>query len=161
MATAHLIYGYLGAGKTTFAKRLEKEINALRFSPDEWMFELYGNNPPAELFSEYHKRIDTIIERYWTNSLRLGLDVILDYGFWSRDSRDKTRAIITANGASHKLYFLDCPEHIQLERCQKRNHDLQGSLYIDDNTFEIFKARFEPLGDDEIAEVVKSDDECE
>ena len=32
MATAHLIYGYLGAGKTTFAKKLERELPAIRFS---------------------------------------------------------------------------------------------------------------------------------
>jgi predicted kinase len=32
MRTAHLIHGYLGAGKTTFAKTLEKEAIAIRFT---------------------------------------------------------------------------------------------------------------------------------
>ena len=33
-----------------------------------------------------------------------------------------------------------------LERTRQRNQNLQGSLYIDDHAFELFKARFEPLG---------------
>ncbi len=157
MATAHLIYGYLGSGKTTFAKKLEHEVAALRFSPDEWMAHLFGTNPPAEHFSEYYQKIDGLIARYWVDALRLGLDVILDFGFWSRESRDKARAVIAENGALHRLYFLDCPESLQRERCRMRNHDLQGSLIIDDNTFEIFRTRFEPLGADEVAEVVQTE----
>jgi predicted kinase len=31
MPTAHLIHGYLGAGKTTFARQLERDIPAIRF----------------------------------------------------------------------------------------------------------------------------------
>lgn len=154
MATAHLIYGYLGSGKTTFAKKLEQDLAAIRFSPDEWMSQLYGSNPPAEHFAEYYQKIDGIITRYWINTLNRGVDVILDYGFWSRESRDRTRALVEAQGAAHKLYFLDCPESVQRERCRRRNSDLQGSLVIDDNTFEIFKSRFEPIGPDEVVEVV-------
>jgi hypothetical protein len=37
MSTAHLIHGFLGAWKTTFAKKLEAELGAVRFSQDEWM----------------------------------------------------------------------------------------------------------------------------
>lgn len=37
---AFLIHGFLGAGKTTFAKRLEEEEKALRFTHDEWMSQL-------------------------------------------------------------------------------------------------------------------------
>jgi len=40
MPTAHLIHGYLGAGKTTFARQLERNIPAIRFSHDEWMVRL-------------------------------------------------------------------------------------------------------------------------
>jgi len=35
MSAAHLIHGYLGAGKTTFARQLERDIPAIRFSHDE------------------------------------------------------------------------------------------------------------------------------
>lgn len=35
--TLHLIHGYLGAGKTTFARKLEIDTKALRFTLDEWI----------------------------------------------------------------------------------------------------------------------------
>ena len=37
MATARLIHGFLGAGKIAFARQLERELPAIRFSQDEWM----------------------------------------------------------------------------------------------------------------------------
>lgn len=37
MPTVHMIHGFVGVGKTTFAKKLQQEVNAVRFSPDEWM----------------------------------------------------------------------------------------------------------------------------
>jgi predicted kinase len=57
MAKAHLIHGYLGAGKTTFARRLEQELRAIRFTHDEWMSRLYGDDPSADMFPEYAERI--------------------------------------------------------------------------------------------------------
>jgi SpoVK/Ycf46/Vps4 family AAA+-type ATPase len=32
MATAHLLHGYIGVGKTTLARRLEDELSAVRFT---------------------------------------------------------------------------------------------------------------------------------
>jgi predicted kinase len=46
MATAHLIDGYIGAGKMTFARSLEQELPANRFSHNEWTANLYGDDPP-------------------------------------------------------------------------------------------------------------------
>jgi hypothetical protein len=45
-ATAFMIHGYLGAGKTTLARRLEVEHAAIRFTHDYWMGTLYGDDPP-------------------------------------------------------------------------------------------------------------------
>jgi predicted kinase len=52
MPTVHMIHGYLGAGKTTFARRLEQELPAIRFTHDEWMARLYGIDPPVEHFAD-------------------------------------------------------------------------------------------------------------
>jgi predicted kinase len=147
--TLHMIYGFVGAGKTTFAKGLEPTLPAIRFTHDEWMSELYGDNPPLEHFAEYYKRVDDLIWVYASRLLELKQDVILDSGFWSRVSRDDARTKAKALGAETRLYFLDVPESVTLERVRKRNENLQGSLYIDDHAFELFKTRFEPVGEDE------------
>src|SRR5215210_5890530 len=38
----HLIVGLPGAGKTTLARQLERELPALRLTPDDWIGTLYG-----------------------------------------------------------------------------------------------------------------------
>ena len=149
MATAHLIHGFLGAGKTTFARRLERELPAIRFSQDEWMTHLYGNDPPVDEFPIFFRRISEQIARFWPRCLELGVDVILDLNFWSRRERDETRATAIALGASTRLYRLACTEEEAWRRIEHRNRNLDGSLFISRNTFEVLKARFEPLGDDE------------
>jgi predicted kinase len=149
MAVLHMIYGFVGAGKTTFAKGLEHSLPAVRFTHDEWMNKLYGENPPLEYFADYHNRVHDLIWIYATRLLELKQDVILDAGFWSRVSRDEARAKAKALGATYKLYFLEEPEEVLKERVRKRNENLRGSLYIDDHAFELFKTRFEPLGKDE------------
>ena len=149
MATAHLIYGYLGAGKTTFARRLERELPAIRFSHDEWMTRLYGDNPPIEDFADFYQRVYEQVEEIWPRCLELGIDVVLDFGFWTRQVRDDTRAKISALGAQARLYRLTCSEDEVWRRVEKRNTDLQGSFLIDRNAFDAFKERLEPLDPDE------------
>jgi len=81
--------------------------------------------------------------------VELGLDVVLDLGFWSRRQRDEIRATAVALGAGARLYRLECPEDEAWGRIEKRNLHLDGSLLIVRNTFDMLKSRFEPLGDDE------------
>ena len=78
----------------------------------------------------------------------LGLNVVLDFGFWSRQERNAVREKVAAIGGQARLYRLTCPEDEAWRRIEKRNTDLRGSLYIAKATFEMLKGRFEPLGSD-------------
>ena len=149
MTTAHLIHGFLGAGKTTFARRLEYDLPALRFTHDEWMVRLYGHDPRAEEFPILYLRVSEQIDQLWPRCLELGVDVVLDLGFWSRRQRDGTRVTVSALRASTKLYRLTCAEEKAWQRIEHRNRDLKENLFISRNTFEALKSRFEPLNDDE------------
>lgn len=149
MPVAHLIHGFLGAGKTTFAHRLEMETSAIRFTHDEWMRKLYGDDPPENLFSDYAQRVSELMETVWTRCLTIGVDVILDFGFWSRNERDRVRAAIADLGAECRFYRLACPDELAWQRIENRNKALYTSLHIAPNTFEVLKTRFEPLESDE------------
>ncbi|HEX6765832.1 MAG TPA: ATP-binding protein [Polyangiaceae bacterium] len=151
---AHLVHGYLGAGKTTFAKELAARTGAIRYSPDELMVARHGHDPPERHFSEYLDAIFAEINAEWPRTLGGGCDVVLDFGFWTRAWRDMARARAASAGAETKLYFVRCSEAVARERCLRRNRELGGSLYISENTFDVLKARFEPLGPDEPFELV-------
>ena len=150
MATAHLIHGCIGAGKTTFARRLEKQLPAIRFTHDEWMARFFGTDPPADQFPIFYQRVSEQIEKVWTRCLELGNDVVLDLNFWPRRDRDYARASFLAVGGSTRLYRIACPEDEAWRRVETRNANLDGtSLLIVRHTFEMLKSRFEPLGEDE------------
>ncbi len=157
MPTAHLIHGYIGAGKTTFAKKLTEEVNGVRFNPDEWMVRLYGEDPPADQFAERLERVFALLDDQWVRVVRCGVDVVLDYGFWSRASRDTARQRAASSGAACRLYALQCPEATARTRCRLRNASLLGSLYIADATFDSLKSRWEPLQVDEPHVVINTE----
>ncbi|WP_414624103.1 AAA family ATPase [Calothrix sp. CCY 0018] len=158
MTNLHLIYGFAGAGKTTFARKLETEISAIRFTHDESMVKLYGNNPDEEKFPDYYERISDLIWNLTMQLLRLDRDVILDFGFWSRKSRDEARCKAKIANAQVKLYFVTCSEVVMRKRVAIRNNNLPSdSLWIDENAFELFKQSYEALGDDENYIIIETD----
>jgi len=149
IGTAHLIYGFAGAGKTTFARQLELALPAVRFTHDEWMHKLYGPTPSAEDFQNLPVLRD-LIWQHASRMLELGCDVIFDDGYWSRESRDQIRAQLEALRAPFVLYHVKCPDPEMARRVSERTRDLPvDSLWINQLAFESFKSRLEPLGPDE------------
>jgi predicted kinase len=157
MATAHLIHGFLCVGKTTLARELEQTIPAVRFSHSEWMAKLYGDDPPIEKFAHFHRLVYEQIEEIWTKCLQLGVDVVLDFGCWTRQERDALRSKIATIGAQARLYWVTCSEEGVWRRVEERNID-PNSPFISNETFEVLKQCYEPLNEDEErVEVVASD----
>lgn len=155
--TVHLIHGYLGAGKTTFAKRLAAELGAIRFSPDELMVARHGHDPPERHFSAYLAAIRAEVDAEWPRALATGKDIVLDFGFWTRARRDAVRSRARAEGARALLYCVRCSEETARQRCRTRNQTLVDSLFIADATFETLKSQFEPLAPDEPFELVETE----
>lgn len=144
--TIHLLYGPVGCGKTTLAKRLERELPAVRFTHDEWMVSLHGSNPPCAGFQEEADRIWDLIWKEAARALKSGRDVVLDGGFWSRASRDDARRRAAALGAGWRLYWITCPEPVARQRVLQRTAEMQaGTLCIDGPTIDLLNRRVESL----------------
>ena len=81
MATIHLMHGFIGFGKTTVAKQIERDLHLVRLTHDEIMRERYGRNPQD--FDTKYKIVDDYIRKETERLIKQGQDVVLDYGFWS------------------------------------------------------------------------------
>lgn len=150
MSTIHLLHGLPGTGKTTFARRLAADTGAVRLNHDEWMTALYGHNPPAEHFADYHDRILALIWQMTAEFVARDIDVILDHGFWTRASRDQARAKAAELSAACRLYALVCPPAVADARVLQRSTELKsGVLDINQAALDIFRTRYEPLAPDE------------
>jgi predicted kinase len=99
-------------------------------------------------------RIQALVDEQWPRVLGAGVDVVLDFGFWSRAARDEVRRRVLAVNAVPRLYWVRCDRATALARCRARNQNLGGSLFISDPTFELLEQRFQPLDADEPFELV-------
>jgi predicted kinase len=151
MATLHMICGLPCSGKTTLARRLEVERSALRLSPDEWISRLYGADLPDEQLDAARDPVEAALWDLAARVLGLGLDVILENGFWSRDEREAFRSRAARLGARSELHFTHAPEGELLDRLERRNAELPpGTFRIDEARLRSWFALFEPPGGDEL-----------
>jgi predicted kinase len=142
MPTVHLVCGFLGAGKTTFAKRLASERRAVRFSVDELYLRLFARGPTYELDQAALDRLLDTLNTLWPDIAAQGIDIILDFGFWRRALRDQVRALARAVPAETRLYWLECADEVALARCLARNGE-DGAFLISEAGYHELKPRFE------------------
>jgi predicted kinase len=103
-----------GCGKTTAARQFEAEHAALRLTKDDWMKALYGDENPSSASDVVEGRLIGIALR----AVTLGVNVVLDFGLWSRDERSALRHAGDEGGASVVLWYAP----ISLSE-QRRRHE--------------------------------------
>jgi predicted kinase len=139
--------GLPGSGKTTVARRLEAEHNALRLSSDEWIARIVGTGYDKAKRAE----IEAIQWEIAQRALGLGLSVILESGFWSRSERREFRARAAELGAGSKLIFLDVPVDELVDRVIRRNASLPpGSFHVEPADLKTWAGMFERPTPDEL-----------
>lgn len=156
MATAHLVHGFLGAGKTTFAEDLAQSRGAIRLSIDEWYLRLFAEGPTEHLDAASWRRIEGLLDELWPQLLRRDVDVVLDFGFWAREARDRARAVANSVGAEAVLYLVRCDDAVALARCLTRNETGGPSFAITAAGFTEMRSRFEPLAEDELHVLIET-----
>lgn len=150
MATLHLMVGLPLAGKTTLAKQLEQEYSALRLNIDEWHTTLFGNDVEEEQHDARHSLIEAMLWDIAARVLVLGVNVILDFGFWAKVEREDYRARAKQLGAGSEIHFLNVPEEVLWERLAIRNaHPPQGAFYIPESKFKEYLPIYQPPTPDE------------
>lgn len=121
MSTLHLMVGLPGSGKTTEAIRLEHEHKALRLTPDEWQYFLFGHDISDPEHDERHTKVEELMWEIAVKVLKSGVDVILDFGFWAKSERDAFRRKARSFGANTQIHYMDVPKDIIWERLSVRN----------------------------------------
>lgn len=145
--TLFLICGLPGSGKTTLAKQLEQDRQALRLTPDEWMERIVGDG-----YDEAKRAVVEAIQ--WEIAARvlsLGVNAILDFGFWGRSERDDFRSKAKAIGARAVVRYLNVSREELWKRLSERNASLPpDTFHVDEKQLDLWSSWFQPPTADEL-----------
>jgi predicted kinase len=134
----HLICGLPGSGKTTLAKSITESTGALRFSPDEWIKDIWNDKAETE-GNQFRDQIEQLQWKTAKYMLQHSIDVIIEWGTWGRTEREKLRDEAKAVGAKVKFYHLNISRELLKERVLKRNQNInQHEFYIPEKDIETF-----------------------
>ena len=126
-----MMIGLPCSGKTTLARQIAGENNALLLSTDAWHLRLYGNDLGQECHMANHRKIESLLWEVAERVLALGCDVILDFGFWMRQQRDLYKSKAEAVGAECVYHYLNVPMEELRRRIRERNiNPPEGSFPI-------------------------------
>lgn len=149
-AIVYLICGFIGAGKTTFAKKLEEKTGAVRITKDEWSIRFIGNDPTIDGYEEWDQKICELSRDVAFQLAEKGIDVIIDEGFWAKEQRDEMRRRTGAIGAKAVMYYVKTPIETIRERVVERNKSLtKESFKISREMVENYLMYWQPPGEDE------------
>jgi len=151
----HLIFGPVGSGKTTYGRALAAERSAAFFCVDEWMATLFMMDAPTPLTLEWAlPRVERCERQIWSLArplVALGMDVVLELGFFTRAQRTRARALAAEAGIEVAVHLLDVPREVRRERVRARNRGSATlTVEVDDAMFDWAEGYYEPLGDDEL-----------
>jgi len=141
--TIYLIHGFIGSGKTTFAKQLEDKTKAKRFTPDEIITKRYGDNLTLEKIKEANVKVKNEIWQKVKELIASNADVILDYGFWKKEQRQEITRKAKEIGGRPIFYEVLCDPETMKYRALNRNS--ANDLYIDEERYNLYLKRFEPM----------------
>lgn len=151
--TVILICGKIAAGKTTYARELCRQRNAVLLSCDEVMLTLFG--PDA---GEDHDRLAAGVRRYLLQKaldiLGIGTDVVLDWGFWRQEDRAEVRRFFAEAGFGCALHLVHPSEERRWAQIRGRNASVLAgetkAYYVDEGLYAKCDSRFQMPSDAEV-----------
>ena len=154
MPTVHFLCGYMGFGKSTIARKLSLQYNAVILNDDEFIRRLFGRDLPEEEFRLAHKKVTKFTWELGERIVSVGTSVIFDRGFWSKESRKY--AVERAEKFCESILFhqIECDMETAKQRVLSRTGNNEEALAITEATFDLFAERYEPISPEENLNVI-------
>jgi predicted kinase len=135
MSQIHLIAGLTGAGKTTYARQLAKDLGGLRLSIDEWNATLFFmDRDPSSDYDWFYERVQRCGQQMRETAAQVlanGMPVIFDCGFTNRHERGIFYDWALPLNLPVKLHYIDVETETRWNRVKQRNSEKGDTLAIE------------------------------
>jgi predicted kinase len=152
MPMVTLLCGPAGAGKTTYARKLERR-GAVRLSMDEavWADGWHQDEPPQERLDELYAGLRDAFDR----ALADGSDVVVDLSLAERSVRDDWRRLAGAAGVACELLVFTAPFEVLWQRVKRRNDQEEANaVRLTESRLRLYVDGFDWPAEDEGARVI-------
>lgn len=153
MAKVIMTCGKICVGKSTYAEKLRKEYKAVILSVDEITLTLFGQDA-GENHDTYVERAENYLFNKSLDIIEIGVNVILDWGFWTKKERDYARNFYTSRNIECEFHYLDISDEEWRRRREKRNEAIglnnTDAYYVDEGLAEKCNYFFQPPNPEEI-----------
>lgn len=149
----YLICGFLGAGKTTYSKKLAQDNKAIHLNPDEIVMQKYK---PEEYENNWGTCFAQIMDFLWQETasyIKQNVDIILDVGFWNKEARSRAVHKIKQLGGQPIIYYIYAPDAVLKQRISMRKGKIAEYNHLH---FDEIKKLFEEPSSDENIVVIKN-----
>ena len=147
VGTLILFSGKMGAGKSTKAKQISQERNAVLISEDEWLSKLYPNQITSfDDYLHYSSLLKPLVKSHVLDILKAGTSVVMDFPANTVNQRKWFKELIIEANAQNELIYLNVSNDVCLRQIEKRRVEQpERAIYDTESMFlEITKYFQEP-----------------
>lgn len=119
-----IMCGKICSGKSTYAEKLKLENKAVILSVDELTLALFENQA-GEKLDFYVEKLKEYFLKKSLDIVEAGVDVILDWGFWTKKERDYAREFYDSRNISYQFYYMNVGIDEWKKRILKRNQEIK------------------------------------
>ena len=148
--------GRICCGKSTYARRLKAERNAVILSLDEITLTLFPEGAGKQ-HDIYALRAEQYLLALSLQIVQSGADVILDWGLWTREQRNRLRAFYRSHEVENEIHYLRISRPEWERRIRKRNAGQPGDLssyYVDEGLLRKAEQLFQEPSEEETDVIV-------
>ena len=137
-------------------KKLKDENNAVILSIDELTLTMFPDGA-GEMHDTYVRRTEKYLLELSIQILNAGVDVILDWGLWTKATRNRIREFYASHGdIKTELHYLKVSPEAWEDRIDKRNASDEAAYYVDEGLLEKVTSLFEEPSEEEIDVLVEN-----
>ena len=159
MARVFMMCGKICSGKSTHARVLREKHHAVILSVDEITLALFGQDA-GDRMDEYVLRLKKYLYAKSLEVLESGINVVLDWGFWTKKEREFARNYYGSAGIANEFHYIEVDDREWHRRLEQRNHAVinhqSDAYYVDEGLAAKFQSVFEKPEPDEIDCWIKS-----